>query len=276
LSKSPKAKPSLPSKADILAFIGNQRGKVGTREISRAFGLKNALRADLKRLLRELTDDGVIERRRKKMHHAGTLPLTVLADVVARDSDGDLIATPDEWDEETHGAAPKIRIAIPRKQRPGEAAGLGDRVLLHVEESDEDAGIRHRGRVIKIIDRPKQRVLGIFRKALHGAGRLEPVDKKMLGKELHIPAGATGDAQDGDLIAVEMARAPRLGLPSGRVVEKLGSLASEKAVSLIAIHAHGIPHTFSHSLMGEADQICSILTSMSFHARRNNPGNGKS
>jgi len=253
LSKSPKAKPSLPSKADILAFIGNQRGKVGTREISRAFGLKNALRADLKRLLRELTDDGVIERRRKKMHHAGTLPLTVLADVVARDSDGDLIATPDEWDEETHGAAPKIRIAIPRKQRPGEAAGLGDRVLLHVEESDEDAGIRHRGRVIKIIDRPKQRVLGIFRKALHGAGRLEPVDKKMLGKELHIPAGATGDAQDGDLIAVEMARAPRLGLPSGRVVEKLGSLASERAVSLIAINTHSIPHVFRRDTLDETE-----------------------
>ena len=253
MSKSPKAKPSLPSKADILAFIGNQRGKVGTREISRAFGLKNALRADLKRLLRELTDDGVIERRRKKMHHAGTLPLTVLADVVARDSDGDLIATPDEWDEETHGAAPKIRIAIPRKQRPGEAAGLGDRVLLHVEESDEDAGIRHRGRVIKIIDRPKQRVLGIFRKALHGAGRLEPVDKKMLGKELHIPAGATGDAQDGDLIAVEMARAPRLGLPSGRVVEKLGSLASERAVSLIAINTHSIPHVFRRDTLDETE-----------------------
>ena len=63
----------------------------------------------------------------------------------------------------------------------------------------------------------------------------------MLGKELTIPAGATDDAQDGDLVAVETQPAPRLGLTSGRVVEKLGSLASERAVSLIAIHAHGIP-----------------------------------
>jgi ribonuclease R len=253
LSKSPKAKASLPSKADILAFIGNQRGKVGTREIARAFGLKNALRADLKRLLRELADEGSIEKRRKKLHHAGSLPSTVLADVVARDSDGDLIATPDEWDEEAHGPAPQIRIAVPRKQRPGEAAGLGDRVLLHVEETDEDAGIRHQGRVIKIIDRPKQRVLGIFRKAPHGGGRLEPVDKKMLGKELAIPAGASGEAQDGDLVAVETSRAPRLGLPTGRVVERLGSLASEKAVSLIAINAHSIPHVFKRETLNEAE-----------------------
>ena len=126
-------------------------------------------------------------------------------------------------------------------------------MLLHVEETEEDDGIRHRGRVIKIIDRPKQRVLGIFRKAPHGGGRLEPVDKKMLGKELAIPAGATGDAQDGDLVAVETSRAPRLGLPTGRVVERLGSLASEKAVSLIAIHAHSIPHVFRRETLDEAE-----------------------
>jgi len=253
LSKQSKKNPSLPSKADILAFIGTKPGKVGTREIARAFGLKNALRADLKRLLRELADEGSIEKRRKKLHHPGILPSTVLADVTTRDSDGDLIATPDEWDEEAHGAAPKIRIHLPRKTRPGEAAGVGDRVLLRVEETDEDEGIRHRGRVIRIIDHPKHRVLGIFRKIAHGGGRLEPVDKKMLGKELAIPAGATANAEDGDLIAVETSRAPRLGLPTGRVVERLGSLASERAVSLIAIHAHGIPSVFRRETQLEAD-----------------------
>ncbi len=248
-----KKTPSLPSKADILAFIGNKPGKVGTREIARAFGLKNALRADLKRMLRELADEGSIEKRRKKLHHPGVLPSTVLADVIARDSDGDLIATPDEWDEDAHGPAPKIRIHVPRKMRPGEAAGIGDRILLRVEETEEEDGIRHRGRVIKIIDHPKHRVLGIFRGHPHGGGRLEPVDKKMLGKELAIPAGATADAQDGDLIAVETSRAPRLGLPTARVVERLGSLRSERAVSLIAIHTHGIPSVFRRETQQEAD-----------------------
>jgi ribonuclease R len=253
LNKQSKKTPSLPSKADILAFIGNKPGKVGTREIARAFGLKNALRADLKRVLRELADEGSIEKRHKKLHHAGALPSTVLADVTARDSGGDLIATPDEWDEEAHGTAPKIRIYVPRKARPGEAAGLGDRVLLRVDEAEEEDGIRHRGRVIRIIDHPKHRALGIFRKIAHGGGRLEPVDKKMLGKELAIPTGATADAEDGDLIAVETSRAPRLGLPTARVVERLGSLKSEHAVSLIAIHAHGIPSVFRRETEHEAE-----------------------
>ena len=67
-------KPSLPSKDDLLVFIGQQSGKIGTREIARAFGLKNADRATLTRMLRELADEGRIERRRKKLHHPGTCP----------------------------------------------------------------------------------------------------------------------------------------------------------------------------------------------------------
>jgi ribonuclease R len=92
-----KKTPSLPSKADILAFIGNNPGKVGTREIARAFGLKNALRADLKRILRELANEGSIEKRRKKLHHPGTLrpsPRLLMSPRVT--AMRDLIATPDE------------------------------------------------------------------------------------------------------------------------------------------------------------------------------------
>jgi ribonuclease R len=251
LPKSSKKTGALPSKAELLAFIREQPGKASTREIARTFGLKNAARHELNGMLRDLADEGAIEKRRRKLHHAGSLPSTLLADVTTRDSDGDLIAKPDEWDE-AHGPAPKIRIQIARKQRPGEAAGVGDRVLLRVEESDEHDGIRYRGRIIRVIDRPKHRVLGIFRKTSRG-GRLEPIDKKMLGKDLQIPEGATADAQDGDLIAVETTRSGRLGLATARVVEKLGSLKSEKAVSLIAINAHGIPHVFRRETLVEAD-----------------------
>ena len=247
---------TLPSKAAILDFIAANPGKVGTREIARAFGLKNNLRAELKRLLRDLADEGAVARgghKGKKLHHPGALASTLLADIVSRDRDGDFIAVPDEWDEDEHGAAPKIRIFSPRKPRPGEAAGLGDKVLLHVDEVEPEDGIAHRGRIIKIVERPKHRVLGIFRANPNGGGRLEPVDKKMLGREMQIPQGATGDAEDGDLVAVEAQRISRFGPPNGRIVERLGSLKSEKAVSLIAIHAHSIPDVFRRETINEAE-----------------------
>jgi ribonuclease R len=253
--KHPPSKPSQPSKQQILAFIGEQSGRVGTREIARAFGLKNADRAALKRTLRELADEGRVAQRKKKLHHPGTLPHVVLADIGTRDADGELIAVPTEWDEEAHGAPPRIRVRVPRRARPGEVAGVGDRALLRVEESGEDGEpIRHSGRVIKIIDRARQRVLGIYRALPGGGGRLAPIDKKQLGRELAIPPGAGADAQDGDLVAVEVApRRGGLGLPTARVTEKLGSLKSERAVSLIAINAHGIPDVFPAAALREAE-----------------------
>ncbi|MEA2951443.1 MAG: ribonuclease [Alphaproteobacteria bacterium] len=253
MAKPPKKHPGLPSKEELVAFIGSQPGKVGTREIARSFGLKNQDRIALKRMLRELGDEGRVERRHKKLHPAGALPSVVLADITERDRDGEFIAVPTEWDEEAHGAPPKIRISIARRARPGEVAGVGDRALLHTEEIEEDGGIRHSGRVIKIVDRAKLRVLGIFRALPGGGGRLVPIDKKQLGKELTIPANATANAQDGDLVAVEIARQDRLGLTIGHVKEKLGSLATEKAVSLIAIHAHSLPHVFPPEALAAAE-----------------------
>jgi ribonuclease R len=244
----------LPTKDELLAFVSSQPGKVGTREVARAFGLKNADRALLKTMLRELTDDGRLERRRNKLHHAGTLPAVVLADITGRDADGELIATPTEWDTQEHGQAPKIRIHVPRKAKPGEIAGVGDRALIKTEETDdEDDPVRYRGRVVKLVDRAKQRVLGIFR-AVGDGGRLVPIDKKNASREFSIAPHHTGGAQDGDLVAVEMQKHGRFGQLVAQVKERLGSLASEKAVSLIAIHAHGIPHTFSKEVLAEAER----------------------
>ncbi|MGZ9111225.1 MAG: ribonuclease R, partial [Rhodoplanes sp.] len=90
----------------MLAFIAAQDGRVGARELARAFGLKNADRASLNAMLMELADEGRIERQRKKLHPAGALPAVVLADVTGRDADGELIAVPTEWDEEANGPAP--------------------------------------------------------------------------------------------------------------------------------------------------------------------------
>ena len=225
------------------------------RELARAFGLKNADRAALRHMLRDLGDEGLVERRRKKLHHAGSLPSVVLTDITERDRDGELIAVPTEWDVQEHGEAPRIRVHIPRKARSNEILGVGDRALLRTEETGEGA-IRYSGRVIKILDRSRQRQLGVFRLLPNGGGRLEPIEKKQLGRELAISPGATADAKDGDLVAVELTRHGRLGLQTAQVKERLGSLKSERAASFIAIHAHEIPHVFRREALAEAEAAC--------------------
>jgi ribonuclease R len=242
-----------PSRDAIVAFIRANPGNIGTREIAREFGLKNADRAELKRILRELVDQGTIAKRGKKIQEPAALPPTVMVDISGRDTDGELIATPTEWDEES-GEAPKIRIHVPRRPQPGTAAGVGDRALLRVEKSEDTDGAAYRGRVIKVIDHAKTRVLGIFRALPGGGGRLVPVDKKQAGRELNIAKSDSNGAEDGDLVSVDLVRSRGFGLASGKVRERLGSLASEKAVSLIAIHTHEIPQTFSPAALREAEE----------------------
>ena len=242
-----------PTRDAIVAFIRANPGKVGTKEIAREFGLKNADRAELKRVLRDLVDQDTIKKHGKKVVETAALPPTLLADVTGRDADGELIATPAEWDEVEQGEAPKIRIHIPRHARPGTMAGVGDRALLRIERS-HDEGAAYRGRIIKVIDRGKSRMLGVFRALPDGGGRLIPVEKKQAARELNIARTDTGGAKDGDLVSIDLVRSRGYGLASGKVKERLGSIASEKAISLIAIHAHDIPLAFSREALREAEE----------------------
>jgi len=253
---APHATGAMPTKEQVLAFIASQSGEVSKREIARAFGLNAEQKLELKSLLRDLSEEGNVDRRHRRLHVPGALPGVVLADIVSRDADGELIAVPVEWDSEAHGEAPTILVQVPRngpRRAAGPAPGLSDRVLLRIVEGSIEHAVPHVGRVIKVLEKARRQTLGIFRAAPHGGGRIIPIDKKSLGRELQVPPGAEQDAEDGDLVTVELTRQRVFGLPTARVKERLGSMKSEKAVSLIAIHAHAIPHVFPDSVLKDAE-----------------------
>jgi ribonuclease R len=255
----------LPSREEILAFIAREREalggkapeKIGKREIARAFNVKGPARIALKRILKDLEADGAIERRRKSLHKPGLLPGVVLAEMIARDRDGDLLAAPAEWNT-GQGPAPQILVMARPKQKPGPPAPApGDRALMRVElvQSAEPGEPRYTGRVIKILPRTKTQVLGIFRADPRGGGRIVPIDKKNVNRgELCVGPGDESPARDGDLVAVEVLRTSRLGLPTAKIRERLGAVDNEKAISLIAIHAHQIPHVFGPEVIEQAEQ----------------------
>jgi len=248
----------LPSREEILAFVGREErpAKIGKREIARAFGVKGADRVTLKRMLKEIEADGAIERRRKQLHKAGQLPTVVLAEIASRHSDGELIAVPVEWDA-AQGPTPKILLQHGRR-RPGMAVpGVGDRALIRTEirreaGPDEPA---YGGRIVKLLERAKSQLLGIYRADSRGGGRVVPVDKRNINRgEFVVAAGSQGEARDGDLVAVDVLRSGRFGLPAVKIRERLGSIASERAMSLIAVHAHRIPNVFRPEALAEASR----------------------
>jgi len=241
----------LPSKKDILDFLETSPAKTGKREIARAFDIKGANRIALKALLRDMTEEGLLAGSRRKLTRPGTLPSVTVIEITGRDADGEFVARPATWDAE-HGSPPRI-LMMENRDNFGPAAGVGDRVLARVTAQDSDADYPYLARTIKRLPRTASRsLLGIFRALDEGRGVIDPIDKKQL-KEWTVPRDATGDAEDGELVRFEMARSARYGVPTARIVERLGNPEAQAAISLIALHAHGIPDVFPPAVVAEAE-----------------------
>ena len=236
----------IPSKPEILDWIANNPTLTAKREIAKAFGIKGAARIDLKRLLKELEAEGHLEKRKRSYQDPDRLPPVSVLQVTGPDKDGDLFAKPMEWQGE--GVEPRV-LLIPRASDP--AMGAGDRILARLTlVQDED--YHYEARLIRRIGANPQRVLGIFRAGTEG-GRIVPIDKGD-DKEWTVASDATHGAKDGELVEAEQAGPKgRMGLPRARVIDRLGDPSAPKAVSLIAIHQHGIPDAFPDDVIEQAD-----------------------
>src|SRR5581483_2531448 len=241
--KSPRA---LPSREEVLAFIAEHPGQAGKREIARAFGVSGGDRIGLKALLKDLAADGLVERDRKRLKRPADLPSVAVLVVTGRDRDGELLAAPAEWPAGED--VPTFLVATDRKSKLP-PPGVGDQVLARLTPAKDDAPAS--ARVIKVLERKPATALGVFRTSPAGP-RIEPVSRKE--KALLVDPGATNGAQEGDLVSVTVTRSTRHGVDRARVTEVIGSLKSEKAVSLIAIHAHNIPNVFPPEVLAEAEK----------------------
>jgi ribonuclease R len=236
----------IPSKSEILDWIEQNPTLTAKRDIAKAFGIKGAARIDLKRVLKELEAEGHLEKRQRSYQDPDRLPPVSVLLVTGPDKDGDLFAKPMEWHGE--GKEPVV-LLIPRDSDP--ALGEGDRILARLTlVKGEDH--HYEARLIRRIGSNPKKVLGIFRKAAEG-GRIVPIDKGA-DREWRVGADHTHGAKDGELVEAEQAGPKgRMGSPRARIVERLGDPSEPRAVSLIAIHQHGIPDDFPDKVVEQAD-----------------------
>jgi ribonuclease R len=242
---------NIPTKPEILEWIEQNPTLTAKRDIAKAFGIKGAARIDLKRVLKELEAEGHLEKRKKSYQDPDRLPPVSVLLVTGGDKDGDLFAKPMEW----HGTGVEpVVLVVPRASDP--ALGAGDRILARltlVKGHDH----HYEARLIRRIGTNPRRVLGVFRQTAEG-GRILPIDKGA-DQEWLVASDATGGAKDGELVEAEQA-GPKasMGRPRARIVERLGDPSAPKAVSLIAIHQHGIPDAFPDSVMAQADKAVPV------------------
>jgi ribonuclease R len=252
-----KRSPGLPSRKQILDFIASSDQPAGKREIARAFGLSGQVKIDLKRLLKDMADEGLIDSSPgRAFHQAGGVPKVTVLRVQSVDDGGNVWGVPEQWHAET--PAPKLRIV--ERGRRG-ALGIGERVLARTEEVSggpaRGAGQERTGQGLiahpmKKLARAAELVLGVVRK--DGERHwLSPVDKKER-RELLI--GDLKDAEPGDLVLCEVSgRPPRA---SARVDAVLGDPFAPRSFSLIAIHKHGLRHEFAQEAIEEAHRVAKL------------------
>ncbi|TIL76078.1 MAG: ribonuclease R [Mesorhizobium sp.] len=239
-----------PSRDEILRYIAENPDRSGKRDIAKAFALRGDDRIWLKDVLRDLQDEGLLTKERKRLARVGSLADVAVLDIFGRDADGVLLAHPTE--AVGNGEPPVIAIRVSRGGG-GPTPGIGDRVLAKTFPTDDATGPAYTGRVMKIFEKRTDAVLGVFRVLQDGTFRIEPVERRQ--PELVVDKEFQNGAKNGDLVEVEPARASRYGLPRAKVLAVLGSLTSEKAVSMIAIHAHDIPHIFPADVIAEAEAV---------------------
>jgi len=238
-------KPSpFPTREQILKFVEDSVTHVGKREIARAFGLNTEQKMKLKKVLKEMKDEGDIESRRgRHLGKPGTLPPVMLVVVTGTDTDGEILARPQTWDEAAE--PPKIYMAPERHGQP--ALGPGERVLARLTAAADGS---YEGRTMRRIGSAPPRTLGIFH-LVDGQGRLKSTDRRAKGDYV-IARGDTAGAQDGDLVRAEVLPGRRIGPKQARVLEVLDSSGGPGSISLIAIHDFGIPMDFSDGALKQA------------------------
>ncbi|MDO9501877.1 ribonuclease R [Falsiroseomonas sp.] len=239
----PEGAPSaLPTLVQLREFLRTAPGRVGKTEIARHFGLSTDQRPALRELLRGLKDSGqATPVGRKGVAAPERLPEMLPVEVVGTDPDGDPIARPITWDRD-RGPPPVIFM---QREAKGQAAlAPGERVLARLKFI---GGNKYEGRTFKRIARETPaRILGVFEE-----GRIIPTDRRQRA-DWHVVE--LNGAKPGDIVLAEpMPSHHSLGPRPARIVEVLGRMGEARSVSLICIHAHGIPDVFPAEAVEEAE-----------------------
>ena len=235
----------LPTKKQIQDWIKDNPKKSSKREIAKAFGIKGSMRVELKKVLKELTLSGEIDKNKKSFKNPNQLPSVCILQMMASTSDGDLFARPVDW----KGDEPEpIVLMVFRASDP--ALAYGDRVLAKVSIV-QDEQYQYEGRIIRVLKKTPKNTLGIYKETSEG-GRILPIEKS--GREWSVKLSDALDAKDGELVEAEQIKGKGAsGLYAARVINIVGDPSGPKAVSLIAIHQHGIPHQFPEDVLNESE-----------------------
>src|SRR5262245_18741463 len=128
-----------------------------------------------------------------------------------------------------------------------------DRVVVRIERIKD--GGRVEGRIIRILERANESIIGRYDRDVNGMGYVVPFDRRVL-MDIFIPPGQEGGADPGVMVSVELTRWPTQTRGAvGRVVDVLGDIDGPGVDTEIVIRKWGIPDAHADEAVTEAIRL---------------------
>jgi len=216
------------------------------RELLQVLRIPREERHVLKRLLRSLVDQGALVRVRGNRFG---LPerMDLVVGRLTTNPGGFGFVVPEEPDAtgDVYVAATALGDAL-----------HGDRVAVRVERQTPKG---REGRIVKVIARGQQTVVGRFDVDRDGLAFVVPFDRRVLA-DVQVPTGQWHEAEKDDMVVVEITRwpTPTRG-PAGHVVEVLGRVDEPGVDTAIIIRKFGLPDAHGEDALHEAHRLGTVV-----------------
>ncbi len=243
-------KVKIPSEDAVLDYLRHsRRGPIKAKEIAKGMDVAPRDFRDFRLVLRGMLERGRLYRV-KGQRYAVPEKANLVAGRLAITQKGDGFVAPDTGGQDVF--VPGLSL---------ESAMDGDQVVVRVE--GRPRGRSPVGRVIKVLDRAHETVVGTFRRS-DSFGVVHPRNRR-ISREILVAQGDQAKASEGDVVVARITTfgSGKMG-PTGRIETVLGKSSDPGVDILSVIHDYGLPLAFPESVVSAARDAVS--------QRRKDPG----
>ena len=240
----------VPSEDAVLDYLRHsRRGPIKAKEIAKGMDVAPRDFRDFRLVLRGMLERGRLYRV-KGQRYAVPEKANLVAGRLAITQKGDGFVAPDTGGQDVF--VPGLSL---------ESAMDGDQVVVRVE--GRPRGRSPVGRVIKVLDRAHETVVGTFRRS-GSFGVVHPRNRR-ISREILVAQGDQAKASEGDVVVARITTfgSGKMG-PTGRIETVLGKSSDPGVDILSVIHDYGLPLAFPESVVSAARDAVS--------QRRKDPG----
>jgi ribonuclease R len=213
------------------------------RELQQMLRVPAEARGAFKRQLRDLVASGDLIEVRGERYGLPDL-MNLIVGTISTNPRGFAFVDPDDSDDPD---AKGIFIAGGNLNQ----AMHGDRVVVRVERD----GGRPEGRIVRILERATQTIVGRYDVDQTGAGFVVPFDRRVI-MDVQVEAAEALGAKAGEMVVAAITRWPTAARPAaGRVIEVLGPIDAPGVDTAVIIKKFNLPDEHGVEAIDEATRI---------------------